>query len=59
VAKLEGLIANNGGQAVVVEMGEELRLLTLQVKTCRKVLSTIARSLRAKDVVVVWGGVYR
>lgn len=29
--KLEGLVAKNGGQAVVVEMGEEFRLLTLQV----------------------------
>lgn len=31
VEKLEGLVAKNGGQAVVVEMGEEFRLLTLQV----------------------------
>lgn len=29
--KLEGLVAKNGGQAAVVEMGEEFRLLTLQV----------------------------
>jgi len=31
VEKLEGLVAKNGGQAAVVEMGEEFRLLTLQV----------------------------